>query len=88
MAELSQLDKEHLQKIMKDPALWSQAFLRTFNPETKKTGPWVPRWYQVEMLRDQSRTSAQLVWLMMLLLSLQLQELLSRRHNKIASHNP
>ena len=55
MAELSQLDKEHLQKIMKDPALWSQAFLRTFNPETKKTGPWVPRWYQVEMLRDQSR---------------------------------
>ena len=54
-SQISELDKQHLKKIFEDPVLWAQAFLRTFNSKTKQIGPWVPRWYQVEMLRDKSR---------------------------------
>ena len=41
-----------LKEIMSDPIKWAQAFLRTFDPKTKKLVPWTARWYQVEMLRD------------------------------------
>ena len=49
---ISKAEAKKLQQIMDDPILWSQAFLRTFNPKTKKIEPWTARWYQVEMLRD------------------------------------
>ena len=37
---------------MDDPLNELKAFLRTFDPKTKKIVPWTARWYQVEMLRD------------------------------------
>ena len=48
-------DQVKLAKIMKDPVAWAQAFLRTFNPQTGKVGPWKARWYQVEMMTDNSK---------------------------------
>lgn len=52
--KISPVAAQKIKKIMDDPALWSQAFLRTFNPLTKRVEPWVPRWYQVKILRDKS----------------------------------
>ncbi len=49
---ISRAEAKKLQEIMNDPIKWAQAFLRTFNPKTKKIEPWTARWYQVEMLRD------------------------------------
>ena len=49
---ISKAEAKKLQEIMNDPIKWAQAFLRTFNPKTKKIEPWTARWYQVEMLRD------------------------------------
>lgn len=49
---ISRAEVKKLQEIMNDPIKWAQAFLRTFNPKTKKIEPWTARWYQVEMLRD------------------------------------
>lgn len=51
---LSELEKKRLKEIAEDPVKWSQAFLRTFSPVSKKVEPWVARWYQVEMMRDKS----------------------------------
>lgn len=54
----SVLDKaqaKKLQEIMQDPAKWPQAFLRTYNSRTKSIEPWVPRWYQIDMMRDKSK---------------------------------
>lgn len=51
---LSPIEMKRLKEIVDDPVLWSQACLRTFNPETKTVGPWRARWYQVEMMRDKS----------------------------------
>lgn len=48
-------DQIKLAKIMKDPVAWAQAFLRTFDPKTGKVGPWKARWYQVEMMTDNSK---------------------------------
>lgn len=48
-------DQVKLAKIMKDPVAWAQAFLRTFDPKTGKVGPWKARWYQVEMMTDNSK---------------------------------
>ena len=48
-------DQVKLAKIMRDPVAWAQAFLRTFDPKTGKVGPWKARWYQVEMMTDNSK---------------------------------
>ncbi len=40
---------------MRDPVAWAQAFLRTFDPNSGKIVPWKARWYQVEMLQDNSK---------------------------------
>lgn len=48
-------DQVKLAKIMNDPVAWAQAFLRTYNNQTGKVEPWKARWYQVEMLKDQSK---------------------------------
>ena len=50
---ISRAEVKKLQEIMNDPIKWAQAFLRTFNPKTKKIEPWTASWYQVEMLRDE-----------------------------------
>ena len=55
MANYEKADQVKLAKIMKDPVAWAQAFLRTFNPQTGRIEPWKARWYQVEMLQDQSK---------------------------------
>ena len=55
MAKYKKADQVKLAKIMKDPVAWAQAFLRTFNPQTGRIEPWKARWYQVEMLQDQSK---------------------------------
>ena len=55
MANYKKADQLKLAKIMKDPVAWAQAFLRTFNPQTGRIEPWKARWYQVEMLQDQSK---------------------------------
>lgn len=49
---LIQLEK--LNKINKNPVLWAKAFVKTIDNKTKKVGPWTARWYQAEMLLDQS----------------------------------
>lgn len=49
---MSALEKRRLKEIAEDPVKWAQVFLRSFNPQTKKVEPWIPRWYQVEMMRD------------------------------------
>lgn len=54
LKNMSPIERKKLTEIMKDPVKWAQAFLRTFNPETKKIEPWKARWYQVQMLRDKS----------------------------------
>lgn len=43
-----------LAEICKNPVLWAKAFLRTVDNATKKIGPWNARWYQAEMLLDDS----------------------------------
>lgn len=48
-----ELETKKLKQIMEDPVKWAQAFLKTFDTETKKIVPWKARWYQVEMMRDQ-----------------------------------
>ena len=48
-------DQVKLAKIMRDPVAWAQAFLRTFDPNSGKIVPWKARWYQVEMLQDNSK---------------------------------
>lgn len=51
---LAKAEAKKLKEIMEDPIKWAQAFLRAYNPKTKKIEPWTARWYQVEMLRDKS----------------------------------
>ena len=54
LKNMSPVEKAKFRKIAEDPCHWAKAFLRTFNPTTKKIEPWTARWYQVEMLRDKS----------------------------------
>ena len=51
----SPIVQERLLQIKNDPVLWARAFLITYNPITKKDEPWTARWYQAEMLRDNSQ---------------------------------
>ena len=46
--------KKKLQEIVNDPVKWAQAFLTTWNGDKKCNTPWTARWYQAEMLRDNS----------------------------------
>lgn len=43
-----------LADICKNPVLWAKVFLRTVDNASKKIVPWVARWYQAEMLLDES----------------------------------
>lgn len=52
--KMSSIEQQKFLDIMNDPIKWAQSVLRSFNPRTKKVEPWVARWYQVEMMRDQS----------------------------------
>lgn len=40
---LAKAQAAKLTEIMNDPIKWAQAFLRTFNPKTKKIEPWTAR---------------------------------------------
>lgn len=51
---LGRAEQVKLQGIMNDPIKWAQTFLRTFDATKGKVVPWTARWYQVEMLRDNS----------------------------------
>lgn len=55
VAKLSAVETKRLVEIMDDPVKWAQVFVQAFNPISKKTEPWIARWYQVEMLRDKSQ---------------------------------
>lgn len=50
----SKIQQEKFLAVMKDPVKWAQIFITIFNPVTRKEEPWVARWYQQEMLRDES----------------------------------
>lgn len=52
--KLSPIEEAKLKKIMDDPVLWAKAFIQARNPATMKTGPWIARKYQVEMMHDDS----------------------------------
>lgn len=54
LKSMSPVERKAFMEIVNDPIKWAQAFLRSFNPATKKVEPWIARWYQVEMMRDQS----------------------------------
>ena len=54
MADFTPSQKAKLQEIIKDPVKWAQAFLITWNGDKKCYSPWTARWYQAEMLRDNS----------------------------------
>jgi hypothetical protein len=53
-ASFTATEAKKLKDIMSDPVKWAQIFVVTFDPVKKAYGPWVARWYQVEMLRDRS----------------------------------
>lgn len=44
-----------MRKIKNDPVLWARAFIVAYNAVTKKDEPWNARWYQAEMMRDDSQ---------------------------------
>lgn len=50
----SKIQKENFIKVMKDPVKWAQVFVNIFNPVSRREEPWKARWYQQEMLRDNS----------------------------------
>lgn len=52
--KFSKIEADRLREIMGNPVMWARAFIRTFNPLTKKHEPWIARWYQAEILLDQS----------------------------------
>ena len=54
MPPLTPTEAKRIQEIMDDPVKWAQVFVRIFDPVQKKVVPWVARWYQAEMLHDQS----------------------------------
>lgn len=55
--DLNNINKKDAQKIkdiLKDPVKWAQVFVITYDSTQKKYVPWTARWYQAEMLRDNS----------------------------------
>lgn len=51
---ISNVEAKSLNIIMQDPVKWAQVFIKTFDAVKKEVVPWVARWYQVSMLRDES----------------------------------
>lgn len=49
----SQITK--MKEIIRDPVLWSQKFIVTYDSVKKCETPWIARWYQAEVLRDKSK---------------------------------
>lgn len=49
------INREKIDRMMKDPVLWAKAYVITYDNALKKYVPWTARWYQAEMLRDNSR---------------------------------
>lgn len=54
LKNMSPIERKQFLEMVNDPIKWAQAFLRSFNPASKKIEPWIARWYQVEMMRDKS----------------------------------
>ena len=52
--QLSKQDAERLKAILSDHVMWAQVFVVTYDSALKKYTPWTARWYQAEMLRDNS----------------------------------
>ena len=52
--KMSKIERENFVEIMKNPVKWAKVFVRIFDPVEKKVVPWTARWYQKEMLLDQS----------------------------------
>jgi hypothetical protein len=50
--KFSPVEYKKFMEITSDPVKWAQVFVKTADPSTKRIVPWVARWYQVEMLRD------------------------------------
>jgi len=54
LAKMSPVERAKFMEIIADPVLWAKAFVKMFNPVSKKIESWTARWYQVEMLRDKT----------------------------------
>lgn len=54
LANKASLDYAKAKEILNDPVKWAQIFVNTFDNATKVKQPWVARWYQAEMMRDNS----------------------------------
>ena len=52
---MSRVQEELIKKINSDPVLWAKSHIITYDNAAKKYVPWTARWYQAEMLRDNSR---------------------------------
>jgi replicative DNA helicase len=53
-SQLSVVEAKKLTELFADPVKWAQVFVKTYDPVKKAIGPWIARWYQIEMLRDGS----------------------------------
>lgn len=54
ISKMSPVEIKNFKNVISDPVLWAKVFVKTFDSIQKKIVPWSARWYQVEMLRDQS----------------------------------
>lgn len=54
LKKMSPIERAKLKEIVEDPVKWAYVFLKTFDPVKKKIVPWTARWYQAEMLHDDS----------------------------------
>lgn len=54
LAKKATLDYTKAKEILDDPVKWAQIFVNIFDNATKQKQPWVARWYQAEMMRDES----------------------------------
>lgn len=52
--KMTPVELKKLKEIVADPVKWTQVFLTTFDGALKREVPWTARWYQAEMLRDNS----------------------------------
>ena len=52
---MSRVQEELIKKINSDPVLWAKSHIITYDNAAKKYVPGTARWYQAEMLRDNSR---------------------------------
>ena len=48
------IQAKKLKKICENPVYWARAFITTVDNKTKRKTPWTARWYQAEMLLDES----------------------------------